>query len=216
MAKIILDLCGGTGAWSAPYRESAEYAVYVVTKPAYDIRDVKYEGDFIVFHHGTKFNLSLRITEIYGVLAAPPCTQFSMARNRWGERDFKMALVAVDACLSIIREIRLTPGNTLKFWALENPVGYLRRFLGKPPLTFSPEEYGDNYTKRTDIWGDFIIPKRMRVTEDYKSRWIYSGQHRPLPDIPEGYVIPDDMSKKAVQRAITSRAFAEAFYKANR
>ena len=32
MKKIILDLCGGTGAWSAPYKE-AGYDVRLVTLP---------------------------------------------------------------------------------------------------------------------------------------------------------------------------------------
>lgn len=34
--KIILDLCGGTGSWSAPYRENG-YDVRVITLPEYDL-----------------------------------------------------------------------------------------------------------------------------------------------------------------------------------
>lgn len=34
--KIILDLCGGTGAWSAPYKQ-AGYDVRVVTLPDHDV-----------------------------------------------------------------------------------------------------------------------------------------------------------------------------------
>ena len=36
-AAVILDLCGGTGSWSAPYRE-AGYDVRVVTLPDMDVR----------------------------------------------------------------------------------------------------------------------------------------------------------------------------------
>jgi len=36
MSKIILDLCGGTGAWSKPYKE-AGYDVRLITLPDYDI-----------------------------------------------------------------------------------------------------------------------------------------------------------------------------------
>ena len=36
MEKIILDLCGGTGAWSKPYRE-AGYDVRLITLPE-DVR----------------------------------------------------------------------------------------------------------------------------------------------------------------------------------
>lgn len=35
-SKIILDLCGGTGSWSAPYRENG-YDVRVITLPEYDL-----------------------------------------------------------------------------------------------------------------------------------------------------------------------------------
>ena len=35
--KIILDLCGGTGSWSKPYKE-AGYDVRIITLPEYDVR----------------------------------------------------------------------------------------------------------------------------------------------------------------------------------
>lgn len=34
--KIILDLCGGTGSWSKPYKE-AGYDVRLITLPEYDV-----------------------------------------------------------------------------------------------------------------------------------------------------------------------------------
>ena len=67
----------------------------------------------------------------------------------------------VKRCLEIIWEARCK--GTLKFWALENPMGYLRQFLGHPPLTFQPCDYGDPYTKRTDVWGYFNVPRKQRV-----------------------------------------------------
>ena len=39
--KIILDLCGGTGSWSKPYKD-AGYDVRVITLPEYDIHDEPY------------------------------------------------------------------------------------------------------------------------------------------------------------------------------
>lgn len=38
MSKIILDLCGGTGSWSKPYRD-AGYDVRVITLPRYNLFD---------------------------------------------------------------------------------------------------------------------------------------------------------------------------------
>ena len=34
--KIILDLCGGTGSWSKPYKD-AGYDVRVITLPEHDV-----------------------------------------------------------------------------------------------------------------------------------------------------------------------------------
>lgn len=73
----------------------------------------------------------------------------------------------VNACLRIIHtclyeNFRYEQG--LKFWALENPAsGYLKRFLGKPALVFEPYEFGDPYTKKTAIWGEFQEPKKKIV-----------------------------------------------------
>ncbi len=70
--KIILDLCGGTGAWSKPYKD-AGYDVRLITLPEYDV--LNYEPP----------------DKVHGVLAAPPCTHFSIACNRlWGKK-IKMA-----------------------------------------------------------------------------------------------------------------------------
>jgi hypothetical protein len=70
---------------------------------------------------------------VYGILAAPPRAEFSRAKNAQ-PRNFTGALKTVNACLQIIQRCRLP--NPLKFWALENPVGYLRQFLGRTPFIF--------------------------------------------------------------------------------
>lgn len=33
--RTILDLCGGTGAWSKPYKDSSKHDVQVITLPQY-------------------------------------------------------------------------------------------------------------------------------------------------------------------------------------
>ena len=42
--KIILDLCGGTGAWSDPYRENG-YTVMNVTLPSFDVRGAFFKAN---------------------------------------------------------------------------------------------------------------------------------------------------------------------------
>ncbi len=139
--KIILDLCGGTGSWSKYYKDNG-YDVRVITLPDYNV--LTYEPP----------------ENVYGILAAPPCTMFSIARNdktAKTPRDLRGGMNIVNACLRIIHTClydNYRVGQGLQFWALENPYsGYLKRFLGKPALVFEPYEYGDPYTKKTAIWG---------------------------------------------------------------
>ena len=154
---------------------------------------------------------------VYGILSAPTCTMFSLARTTAKTpRDFESGMRLVEKCLEIIWFCRSSNDSHLKFWALENPKGYLRQFLGKPPFTFSPEEYGENYTKKTDLWGYFNIPEKCPhiLTPDEQLR--SSINNRVLPELPKGYIIPDGWNKQAARRSMTSSKFAEAFYKVNK
>lgn len=125
-----------------------------------------------------------------------------------------MALVR--KCLDIVWYCRSREDSNLKFWALENPMGYLRQFLGKPALTFNPNDYGDCYTKKTDIWGYFNEPRKnpRALTEEEFLRCKINS--RELPELPEDYIMPSGWNKTAARRSMTSAKFAEAFYKANK
>ncbi len=186
--KIILDLCGGTGAWSNPYKE-AGYDVRNITLPEHDVR------------------LYVPPESVYGILAAPPCTEFSFAKHLAGKgkykHDFIKGLETVDACMRIILISRP------RFWALENPKGYLRRFLGEPILTFDPWEFGGNYQKKTDLWGNFNLPQK---TVSEKPENLIKFSLLKSKDIcPEFY---GELSRQE-RRAITPQCFAKAFFEAN-
>lgn len=196
--KTILDLCGGTGSWGRPYK-NAGYTVINVTLPEYDV--CTYQPP----------------ENVYGIIAAPPCTMFSLARTRAKkERDFNEGMKIVKACLNIIWKCRETPkyrkDGCLKFWALENPAGFLRQFLGYPYFTFNPCDFGDAYTKKTDLWGFFNKPKKLpavELSEDEKQRCKVNN--RKLPSISGITGI-----KQAARRAITPKGFAEAFFMSNK
>lgn len=197
--KIILDLCGGTGSWSKPYQD-AGYDVRVLTLPMFDVTDPYVIEQCVAL-------------KPYGILAAPPCTMFSLARTRAKRpRDFREGMETVDACMRIIWECRKR--NKLGFWALENPMGYLRQFLGKPPFHFDPWEFGDPYTKGTDIWGYFNFPRKkfsgidQVITKEQRKKC--STNSRRLPSISE-----ITGSKQQAARAVTPQGFAQAFFKAN-
>jgi len=197
MSKIILDLCGGTGSWSSPYKE-AGYDVRLVTLPDNDVLTYKPPKN------------------VYGILAAPPCTMFSLARTRAKkERCFREGMATVKACLNIIWECRYEPrykkDGCLSFWAMENPMCFLRQFMGMPYFTFDPCDFGDPYTKKTDLWGFFNIPKKkpVKLTEEEKA--LCAINNRKLPSISD-----ITGSKQAAKRAVTPKGFAEAFFKANK
>jgi len=191
--KIILDLCGGTGAWSKPYRD-AGYDVRVVTLPKDDVRT--YEPP----------------KNVYGILAAPPCTMFSIVRTTPKRpRDFNEGLETVDAVMRIVRTCRLNGG--LKFWAMENPRGYLQQFIGRPYFQFDPTEFGDKHNKVTQLWGYFNTPVKKHPFTKTISHAVSNADFEPLP---KDYVRDPNMRLDAIKRSITPQGFALAFYKANK
>ena len=207
MKKIILDLCGGTGAWSKPYKE-AGYNVMLITLPDCDVRTY------------------IPPDNVYGILAAPPCTMFSLARTKAKKpRDLKEGMECVRACLNIIwsyMEIKQDTAKKklpLKFWALENPNGMLKYFLGKPAFEFNPYEFGDGYKKRTMIWGWFNEPKKkigkIEVESPYHS--LNPEKMKKFDKLASREIAPEMFGKLTRQerRAITPAGFVKAFYKAN-
>ena len=176
--KIILDLCGGTGSWANPYKDNG-YKVITITLPDYDIRKTKIKDGLITFIGKEKSHLVVA-NNVYGILAAPPCTMFSFARtNAKKPRDLNEGMECVRACLDIVWRVMEVKQDTtkktlpLKFWALENPYfGFLKNFLGKPAFIFDPWEFGDGYQKRTALWGNFNEPIKnpIPMTEEAKAK----------------------------------------------
>lgn len=189
MKKTILSLCDFSGNWPKYYRENSdEYDVI-----QFDIK------------HGREGNIRLTETykrfkdmNIHGIIGAPICTVFAGSGARWIRTDEEMELgtAVVDACLRFV--FVLKP----KFWALENPVGKLNRYIGDPKMYFQPCDYGDPYTKKTGLWGEFNIPVKTPVepTLGSKMHTMYGGK--------------SEATKTA--RSMTPMGFAKAFYEANR
>lgn len=143
-----------------------------------------------------------------GSLQPPPCTEFSKAKQFHGKgnytNDFAGGLEPVVACLRIIAMCQP------KFWAMENPNGYLKRWLGKEQMRFEPWQFGDKYQKTTLLWGNFKKPRIKTYTKPNglkKFSMLYSREIAP-----EFFGIYD----RTVRRSITPSGFAKAFYKANR
>jgi hypothetical protein len=186
----------------------------MVTLPQYDVREFEPpEG-------------------VHGILAAPPCTQFSISGARWWKSKpvsfLDDALDTVQSCLRIIRQ------SGCRWWALENPVGRLRKFIGDPSWSFQPWEFGDPWFKKTCIWGEHEIPEkrpcRKPDTEKGAKRWKVSLTNHlsPTPTaeqiarLVQSGMIPSDWCHRlgpsparATLRSITPGGFARAFFEAN-
>jgi hypothetical protein len=187
--KIILDLCGGTGSWSKPYRD-AGYDVRIIDPQVWRGGEGG-TGDVRLMHFLSKRERP------HGILCAPPCTDFSASGARWwaakGPEALLTALSIADACCRVVLV------HKPEWWALENPVGRISRFYGPPAYTFHPNHHGDPYTKLTLIWGHFNKPKR-RIVEPTEG----SKMHLLSPS-PE----------RALLRSATPPGFAKAFFEAN-
>lgn len=179
--KTILSLYDYTGQWSKPYKRAGYEVIQC---------DIQLPGG------GDVRLMELPADQVYGILAAPPCTMFASSGARWERTEVQMieALSMVDAVTRMVTVLKP------KFWALENPVGKLVRYLGKPRFYFNPCDYGDPYTKRTCLWGEFNIPKFKRVEPTQGSKM---------------HLLPPGPERKNL-RSATPKGFARAFYEANK
>ncbi len=186
-ARHILSLCDFTGEWPRPYREAG----YRVTSI-----DLKTTGDLRLLN-------PLDFGPVHGIMAAPPCTDFARSGARWWKAKGEPleGLSVMDACLRFV--ILLRP----QWWAMENPVGRMKDYIGPSAFSFDPCDYGDPYTKRTQLWGSFTPPMPIFVgkhlgvaaTEGSKMHRCYGGK--------------SERTKAA--RSVTPAGFANAFFRSN-
>lgn len=187
-SKIILDLCGGTGAWSKPYRE-AGYDVRLITLPDQDVRYYKPPR------------------RVHGILAAPPCNCFSRVGSRWWKKmdesgKTNEAVLVFNVCLNLCKSAN-------GWWALENPPG--RHFklmpdLDRPSWQFQPYSYGDPWVKQTYIWGNAAMPWPSNIVEPIATKRAPSGHTQGRTAY-----LPSSSPK----RSVTPPGFAQAFFEAN-
>lgn len=187
--RIILSLCDYSGSWSKPYRDAGYTVRQIdVALNEADVRLLRWPG------------------KVHGILAAPPCTMFAVAGNRWKRSpdEIREALSVVDACLRLV--VTCDP----VFWALENPTGKLRQYLGEPAFRFDPCDYGDAYTKRTCLWGTFQKPRHLNRVAPIEVR---PGENRiDVWNKQQGRWSRKDRQRL---RSLTPAGFARAFFAAN-
>lgn len=209
MKKTILHLCADIGSDSRYYQLDPNYEVILIGK---DIGVENYHVD----------------KPIYGIIANPVCTEFSTALGFDVVRDIDKGMFLVAECQRVINEAQSF--GYLHFWVIENPYnGRLKEILGLPDYSYEPWWYGSPWTKKTALWGNFVIPKRLYWKWDDvpKNENLYVRPGRPKPSLaflhksaikfmPEyawcAERVVDDMSL----RSLCSDGFAKAFYECNK
>lgn len=200
--KTILHLCADTGSDSKVWHDNG----FNVIRIGSDIGVENYHPP----------------ADVYGVIANPPCTEFSTARIGGKARNPEEGLLLVKECQRIIA------GCNPKFWVIENPAtGVLKQYLGEPTYSYEPWWYGSPWTKRTSLWGNFNIPKRKYYKwEDVpKNKKLYIRPGRQKPSlafmhksayelIPEFWTLPRPISDMEF-RSICSQKFSQAFFEEN-
>ena len=194
--KIILHLCADMGSDSLPYKYNG-----------YDVRCIGKDIGVENF---------IPPKNVYGIIANPPCTMFSIARTKAKiSRNLEEGMRLVKECLRVIWtcQYRIYSENPrhshLKFWCIENPAsGFLKWFLGKATYEYSPHEYGAPFTKQTALWGQFNVPDKViiknqaiTIEDSFRGGMLYMGNQR---------------INKTIEKSNCWIGFARAFYEANR
>lgn len=216
MKKVILHLCADIGSDSKVWEDNG----YDVIKVGAEIgvENFSYEG------------------EVYGIIANPPCTEFSTARANGKARNPDEGMYLVEQCMRIIEECKP------KFWVVENPAkGALKDYLGKPRFKYQPWWYGSPWTKETALWGNFNVPERLYSNwEDVPKNdklYIRPGRKKPslafmharahMKHIKEFEPFMDSVLSQPSRvssgvgadmsfRSLCSQKFAAEFYKSNK
>lgn len=203
MKPFLLSLYDNTGNWARPYVRAGWRVL---------LWDKQREGCLLERFSWLKGLIDEENNgRVDGILAAPPCTAFSSSGARWWpdkdrQSEKHLPFDSFTDYMVTLTHLVLVAVEWFKpmFWALENPVGRLERLVPelKPfrQLVFNPCDYGDPYTKKTILWGEFNsnLP-RSPVTP------VNGSMLHKIPPCPD----------RAKLRSATPTGFAEAFFQAN-
>lgn len=202
--KIILHLCADIGSDSLFYDLSPDYEVIKIGK------DIGVEN-----YHPPE--------NVHGIIANPPCQEFSIATGFDKIRDNDKGMFLVDHCIRIICEANP------KWYVIENPAtGRLKDNIGKPNYIYQPWEFGSPWTKKTALWGIFNKPvplfKKWEDVPKIEELYIRPGRSKPglvyfhksaVDIIPEMHWAKEKIQCDADIRSMCSQGFAKAFFESN-
>lgn len=187
--RTVLSLFDTSGGWSQPWVDAGYNVIRFDIQDGRDINDFSAESLLEEFGND----------DIWAVLAAPPCTDFASSGAQWWKA--KDADGRTEASNELVRQtLRTVELFRPAVWSMENPVGRIARLNDLPAarLTFQPNLYGDSYTKKTLLWGNFNTDLPQAPVEDT-----------------EGSKMHKMSSGNKYGRSLTPEGFAYAFFVAN-
>jgi len=197
---VIYSLCDYSGNWPKPYAEAG-----------YDVRlvDIKHGGDVLTLEPPDE--------PVYGILMAPPCTDFSLSGAQyWPTKDADgrtaQSVAIVRACLRFVNAVKPV------FWALENPIGRIQTLvpeLGHFTFEFDPCDFGDAYTKRTRLWGNFNPPYPLFLGETRAVEPVMYQAANGKRGSWQWAKLGGKSERTKTLRSMTPMGFAKAFYEVN-
>lgn len=209
--KLIISVYDYTGAWARPYID-AGYPVI--------LWDLKYEGDILKGFSQLRIDIEQTGLQVYGLLFAPPCTDFAgSGAKHWAKKDAELPFEndewnGIDySCALIEIALHLVELEKPVFWVLENPVGRIEKMVpGLKPyrkMLFNPCDYGDAYTKKTVLWGNFNTGLKQRKVDPVM--YEAGGKRGSYMWAKLG----GKSEKTKALRSATPQGFANAFFMAN-
>lgn len=214
--KTLLSIFDYTGTWSQPYRDAGWYVIQ---------HDIKLGLDIFADTIPAAINDAVDGRKINGIISAAPCTDFAASGSQWWPSkefmpaDYTGTVVQFDNTVEmsvafILSTLFLVELFKPDFWALENPVGRINTLIPEikrfGPKYFQPFWYGDPYSKKTGLWGEFNFPDPTNVVEPI----IYETKNGKRGSYFWAKLGGKSESTKQL-RSITPKGFAKAFFDVN-
>lgn len=202
--KTLLSLFDYTGNWALPFADAGWNVILLDLKHTPDLfeyhKDInEVTADYMYEHVFDNFET------VDGILIAAPCTDFAGSGARWWKGKDESG--QTELSIHLVRQsLRIVDICMPDFWVLENPVGRIHKLvpeIGKPKMYFNPCDFGQPYTKKTALYGDFNISLKMNPVfphEGSKMHKMYGGKSEKTKEM----------------RSVTPMGFAYAFYEANK